>query len=98
MAGKGEYVMTRGLALVVLTAALTALTGAAGSAGEVVEIRLRGHYYTAPATVQLIIAVEPNADNRLLRVEADGDEMYCSTDLPLEGAREKRLHMVEFKN
>ena len=77
---------------------LIALTGTAGSAKDNVEIRLSGRFYAEPATVQLIVAVEPNSDNRTLRVEADGDSMYCATEIQLAGAREQRLHTVEFKN
>jgi len=77
---------------------LIALTGTAGSAKDNVEIRLSGRFYAEPATVQLIVAVEPNADNRTLRVEADGDSMYCATEIQLSGAREQRLHTVQFKN
>ena len=67
-------------------------------AGEVVEIRLRGRYFSEPATVQITVAVEPDAANRVLRVEADGDRMYRATEVTLEGDTDKRLHSVEFKN
>ena len=67
-------------------------------AGDVVEIRLRGHYFSEPATVQITVAVEPDAANRVLRVEADGDRMYRSTEVTLSGETDKRLHTVEFKN
>jgi hypothetical protein len=67
-------------------------------AGDVVEIRLRGHYFSEPATVQITVAVEPDAANRVLRVEADGDRLYRSTELTLQGEGDKRLHTVEFKN
>jgi hypothetical protein len=63
-----------------------------------VEIRLSGHFYAEPATVQMIIAVEPNAENRTLRVEADGVNMFCATEVPLAGDREQRLHTIQFKN
>ena len=52
----------------------------------------------AGATVQLVVAVEPNSENRRLRVEADGDNMFRATEMELEGAKEQRLHTVEFKN
>lgn len=81
-----------------LAAALVASTGAAGSAKENVEIRITGHYFAEPATVQLIVAVEPSAENRTLRVEADGDSMFCSTEIQLAGDREQRLHTISFKN
>jgi len=81
-----------------LTASLVALTGAAGSAKDDVEIRLSGRYFAEPATVQMIIAIEPDAQNRTLRVEADGDNMFCSTEVQLSGDKEQRLHTVQFKN
>jgi hypothetical protein len=75
-----------------------ALGGAAGSAKDDVEIRLSGHYFAEPATVQMIIAVEPSAENRTLRVEADGANMFCSTEVQLAGDKERRLHTIQFKN
>jgi hypothetical protein len=63
-----------------------------------VEIRLSGRYFAEPATVQMIIAVEPDAQNRTLRVEADGDNMFASTEIQLAGDREQRLHTIRFKN
>jgi len=83
---------------VLLVGGMVAGMTVTGSAGETVDIRINGHYFTAPATVQLVIAVEPNAANRTLRIEADGDQMYRSTEVTLEGQSEKRLHSVEFKN
>ena len=46
----------------------------------------------------MIIAIEPDAQNRTLRVEADGDNMFCSTEVQLAGDKEQRLHTVQFKN
>lgn len=84
--------------LLVLLAALTAALAVPATAGDIVEIHLRGHYYVAPATVDISVLVEPNAANRVLRVEADGDQMYRSTDIELSGASDRRQHLVEFKN
>ena len=85
----------RSLALMI---PVVALTGSIGSAKDNVEIRLNGRFFSEPATVQLVVAVEPNADNRRLRVEADGDSMFRATEIELSGANEQRLHTVEFKN
>jgi hypothetical protein len=63
-----------------------------------VEIRLSGHFFAEPATVQMIIAVEPDAENRTLRVEADGDNMFCSTEVQLAGDKAQRLYTIQFKN
>lgn len=68
------------------------------AAQDVLELRIRGRYFSDPATVRIMVAVEPNADNRTLRVEADGDRLFRSSELVLEGENGKRLHTVEFKN
>ena len=85
-----------------LTALLTALlittAGVAGHAGEVVTIRLRGHYFSEPATVQITVAVEPADNHRALVIEADGEYYFRSSAVMLSGATDKRLHTVEFKN
>ena len=84
--------------IIVLIVALVATAALRAVAGEVVEIRLRGHYFAEPATVQVTVAVEPDAANRVLRVEADGDRLYRSTEVELSGDADQRVHTVEFKN
>jgi hypothetical protein len=82
------------------TAILAAFVVTATFAGarEIVEIRLRGHYFAEPATVRITVAVEPAADHRKLIIEADGERYFRSSALTLDGENEKRLHTVEFKN
>jgi len=84
--------------LTALVAFTIAFVGIATSAKDSVEIRISGHYFSAPATVQLVVAVEPDSKNRTLRVEADGDNMYTSTEMQLAGDREQRLHTIQFKD
>ena len=67
-------------------------------AQDVVELRLRGRYYSEPATVRITVAVEPNALNRTLVVEADGEFLFRSSAVELDGANGRRLHTLEFKN
>ena len=87
----------RGFAPFIAIAAVIFVT--AMTAGrQVVEIRLRGHYFPEPATVRLTVAVEPHQQNRLLRIEADGDAMFRATEVELTGETDKRLHLVEFRN
>lgn len=90
--------MTRFIAWTTLT--LTLATGAvvASDAREVVKIQLRGHFFAEPATVQITVAVEPDADNRKLRIALDADTYYRESVLTLEGDRDKRLHSLEFRN
>jgi len=71
---------------------------AALGAQDVVELRIRGRYYSDPATVRITVAVEPNADNRLLRIEADGDRLYRSSEVPLEGENGQKVYTLEFRN
>src|SRR5690606_3402290 len=80
-----------------LTAAVLAAAIVGGRAADIVEIRVSGRYFSEPATVRITVAVEPDAANRTLRIEADGDRLYRSTEVTLEGATEKRLHTIEFK-
>ena len=88
--------MKRGFLIV----AAAILVGAAvpSNATDRVAIRLNGYYFFEPATVRLVVTVEPDKANRLLRIQADGDQFFRSTELSLEGLAEKRIHTVEFKN
>ena len=87
---------------IVLSVATAALISSVGpfiaSANDIVEIRLRGRYYSEPASVQITVAVEPNAAYRKLLVEAESADMYRSSEITLNGADEQRLHTLEFKN
>jgi hypothetical protein len=81
-----------------VVAAVTLAAAISASAREVVEIRLRGHYFAEPATVRITVAVEPAANHRALVIEADSEHYYRSSALALSGEMDKRLHSVEFKN
>lgn len=48
--------------------------------------------------MDITVLVEPDAANRALRVEADGDQMYRSTEVELQGDTDSRVHVVEFKD
>jgi hypothetical protein len=88
----------RTIACLCLTGLLAVAGTTQGDARDVVEIRLYGRYFVAPATVRILLAVEPNEENRALVIEADGDQMFRSSELTLAGASEKRLHSIEFRN
>jgi hypothetical protein len=83
-------VIRRTLSGLSLTALFATMTMMPGDAAEVVELRLHGHYFAEPATVHVTITVEPDAQNRVLRIEADSQQMF--------GANEKRVHSIQFKN
>lgn len=81
-------------------ATLIAVTNTSGpsDAQDVVDIVLHGKYFSEPATVRFMVAVEPGEKNRTLRVEADSTDMFRASEITLDGADEKRLHTVTFKN
>ena len=69
-----------------------------GGAEEVVGIRLRGRFYSEPATVLVTVTVRPDQDNRTLVVQADGERLFRSSEVALEGENGRRVHTLEFKN
>jgi len=87
---------------IIFVTAIMLLVGPPGAprtpAKQVVEIIVRGHFFSAPATVPITIAVEPAAENRVLVVEADSDDYYRSSSIELDGDKEKRLHSVELRS
>ena len=90
--------MKRTTGFFAIVVGLIILAGYVGTAKDVLEIRLRGHYYAEPATVQITVSVEPDREHRALLVEADGEHYFRSSAVVLDGENEKRLHTVEFKN
>jgi hypothetical protein len=91
-------VKRRTIAWLVVPVLLMTAGAVKSNAENVVEIRLNGHYFSEPATVRFIVAVQPDADNRTLRIEADSGDMFRASEVALMGAGEKRLHTFTFKN
>ena len=77
---------------------LGALSVPHSPAKEIVEIKVHGYYFAAPATVPMTIAVEPGEKNRVLVVEVDSDSYFRSSGVELDGEKEKRLHSLEFRS
>lgn len=84
--------------LTVALVVLGALSAPQSPAKEVVEIKMRGYFYVAPATVPITVAVEPGTENRMLIVEVDSEDYFRSSGVELDGEKEKRLHSVEFRS
>ena len=81
------------LSVLVMVIALPSITAA-----PIVAIRLNTRFALAPASVRVMVVVEPHAANRTLRVELDGDGMFSASDITLEGIGEKRVHELYFKS
>ena len=89
----------RTIAAILFASTFAVISGSApGHARDVVDITLHGKYFSEPATVRFMVSVEPGAENRTLRIEADSSEMFRASEITLNGADEKRLHAVTFKN
>jgi hypothetical protein len=52
----------------------------------------------APATMRIRARLEPNADNRVLTIVADGPDFYRRSDVPLEGEDSPRTFELWFKD
>lgn len=91
--------MSRLMPLITIAATALATVLATGPrAATPLEIRVPGYFYTEPASVLVTVSVEPEAENRMLRIEMDGDRMFRSTDVSLEGADDAKIHTIQFKN
>lgn len=51
----------------------------------------------APATVRVVVTVEPHADNRELVVEADSGSFFTSSTVELDGERAARIQAFTLK-
>ena len=90
--------MKHAISCTTIALAFAASLSTAGDAADVVEIRLRGHFFAEPATVRITVAIEPAEEHRLLRISADGEDYARASELTLDGDKARRLHTVEFKN
>lgn len=90
--------MKRNVFALVVILTLAAVATPRSTAKEIVELRLHGRYFSAPATVIVTVAVEPAADHRALIIEADGEHYFRSSAIELDGDKERRLHSMEFKS
>ena len=69
----------------------------AGS-GQPLTLALSPAHAFAPATVRIRARVEPNADNRVLTIVADGPNFYRRSDVPLEGEEAPRTFELWFRD
>ena len=90
--------MTRQILSAMFVACVLAIAAVhAGAASRVVDIRVGDRFLLAPATLRILVVVEPHAANRTLQIEVDGDGMFSASEMPLEGDGEKRLHQFSFR-
>jgi hypothetical protein len=73
---------------------LLSATGATG-ASEKLTLRVTPNVSSAPSTVIVRAYVAPNAQNRLLHIEADSGSFYRSSEIQLDG--DKAPTLTEFR-
>jgi hypothetical protein len=73
------------------------LAGTASSAKEAVGIRVSPNISMAPATIRVLVTVEPEDANRELMISADSGEFYTSSTVQLDGNKAPRLQMFTLK-
>ena len=67
------------------------------NAEKAVSLRVTPHVAAAPATVSIIVTVEPDEKNRALVVEDDSEVYYRSSQIQLEGKNAARRHVLMFR-
>lgn len=82
-------------ALVIVACVLVG--SAATSAREAVAIRVSPNVSLAPATIRIVVTVEPDADNRELVLEADSGLFFTSSTVQLDGTKAPRLQSFVLK-
>jgi hypothetical protein len=66
--------------------------------GEPLKLTVTPFQSFAPATVRVRARIEPNAENRILTIVADGQAFYRSSDIPLEGELAPKTVELNFSN
>lgn len=84
------------VAILFATTLTAAVTGPVAAVNVVTMSVAR--YFSAPATVRIVVAVEPHDGNRALRVELDGAPMFRATELALKGASSRRVYDIGFRD
>lgn len=74
---------------------LVATTPAGSSESLSLQVSPRNSF--APANLQVLVRMAPDAGNRSLTIVADSEEFYRSSEIPLEGESAPRSVLVAFR-
>lgn len=83
------------LTLAAATIAGLLLATASTGASDKLTLRVTPNVSSAPSTVTVRAYVEPNANNRVLRIEADSGSFFRSSEIQLDG--DKAPTLTEFR-
>ena len=73
------------------------VSAAALDASQQVRVRVSPQNSMAPADVVVYVTVERSADNRLLRVSAESEDFFRSSEVSLEGEGSARNSILRFR-
>ena len=80
-----------------LLVAVMVVTGMASAAEPVVDLKIRGHVLTAPATLMVTVRVPPDERNRALAVMVDSGDFSRRSTIELDGEYDAPVHQMLFK-
>jgi hypothetical protein len=66
-------------------------------AGDKLAMRVSPAYSYEPASLTIQLSIEPDAENRMVRVMAESAESYRSSDIQLEGDRAPRTNVISYR-
>jgi hypothetical protein len=88
--------MTLRTLLVIALIVVAAPLGAAGPPR--LSMQASPSVAVAPANLVVRMTIEADDDNRAIEIIAESDEIYRSSEIPLDGARAPRTNRVEFRD
>ena len=68
----------------------------AANAGERLSVRVSPALAHAPADIIVYVTLERSAENRLLRVSAESDDFFRSSEVTLDGEGSARVMILHF--
>jgi hypothetical protein len=83
---------------VVLTTAGVIFGSGSPGASEKLMLRVTPNVSSAPSTVIVKATVARNADNRWLRIEAESESFYRSSDIQLDGDKAPTVTEIRLSN
>ena len=75
---------------------LVGLTALTVNGREAVTITVSPAHAFAPATLRVVVRIEPDATNRSLTIVADGENFFRSSEVSLEGAQAPKIIQMPF--
>ena len=75
---------------------LIGLTALTVNGREAVTITVSPAHAFAPATLRVVVRIEPNATNRSLTIVADGENFFRSSEVSLDGDQAPKIIQMPF--